>query len=173
LLFAIRRDARLEDLLIRELACRHRVGRPTMRQALLEAEPPPKKPWVRSAPRLEPFSAASDAMLVEDLTAPRKQKYTARSVFARLADEHGATGWYSTVRNDVPWPAGWQLMLTLDGGRRCSLRRTTAPAPPMLGRFGLEATVRPSLALDNTCSEVDEMVAVLHRLTNSGPRSPA
>jgi cysteine desulfurase / selenocysteine lyase len=43
----------------------------------------------------------------------------------------------------------------------------------MLGRFGLQATVRPSLALDNTCSEVDEMVAVLHRLTNSGPRSPA
>jgi hypothetical protein len=43
----------------------------------------------------------------------------------------------------------------------------------MLGRFGLEATVRPSLALDNICSEVDETVAVLHRLTNSGPRSPA
>jgi hypothetical protein len=40
---------------------------------------------------------------------------------------------HSTVRNDVPWPAGWRLMLTLDGGSRCSLRRSTA-----LRRFGLE-----------------------------------
>jgi cysteine desulfurase/selenocysteine lyase len=46
-------------------------------------------------------------------------------------------------------------------------------AQPILRRFGLEATVRPSLALYNTCSEVDEMVAVLHRLANSGPRSRA
>jgi cysteine desulfurase / selenocysteine lyase len=37
-------------------------------------------------------------------------------------------------------------------------------AQPILRRFGLEATVRPSLALYNTCGEVDEMVAVLHRL---------
>ena len=46
-------------------------------------------------------------------------------------------------------------------------------AQPILRRFGLEATVRPSLAIYNTCSEVDEMVAVLHRLANSGPRSRA
>jgi cysteine desulfurase / selenocysteine lyase len=37
-------------------------------------------------------------------------------------------------------------------------------AQPILRRFGLEATVRPSLALYNTCDEVDQMVAVLHRL---------
>jgi len=87
-------------------------------------------------------------MLAEDLTAPRKQKHTARRVFARLVDEHGATEVsYSTVRNDVPWPAAWRLMLTLDGGRRCSLRRNTA-----LRRFGLEATVRPPLALYNTAA---------------------
>ena len=41
-------------------------------------------------------------MLTEDLTAPRKQRHTARRVFARLADEHGATELsYSTVRNYV------------------------------------------------------------------------
>ena len=40
-LFArIRRDARVEELSIRELARRHGVGRPTVRQALLQAEPP-------------------------------------------------------------------------------------------------------------------------------------
>jgi len=37
-------------------------------------------------------------------------------------------------------------------------------AQPILRRFGLEATVRPSLALYNTCDEVDQMVGVLHRL---------
>ena len=37
-------------------------------------------------------------------------------------------------------------------------------AQPILRRFGLEATVRPSLAFYNTCAEVDTLVAVLHRL---------
>jgi cysteine desulfurase/selenocysteine lyase len=42
-------------------------------------------------------------------------------------------------------------------------------AQPILRRFGLEATVRPSLAVYNTCAEVDEMVAVLHRLAGERP----
>jgi cysteine desulfurase/selenocysteine lyase len=37
-------------------------------------------------------------------------------------------------------------------------------AQPILRRFGLETTVRPSLAFYNTCEEVDRMVAVLRRL---------
>jgi cysteine desulfurase/selenocysteine lyase len=37
-------------------------------------------------------------------------------------------------------------------------------AQPILRRFGLEATVRPSLAFYNTCDEVDRMVAVVQRL---------
>jgi len=37
-------------------------------------------------------------------------------------------------------------------------------AQPILRRFGLEATVRPSLAFYNTCEEVDRMVAVLRQL---------
>lgn len=37
-------------------------------------------------------------------------------------------------------------------------------AQPILRRFGLETTVRPSLAFYNTCAEVDHMIAVLHRL---------
>jgi cysteine desulfurase / selenocysteine lyase len=42
-------------------------------------------------------------------------------------------------------------------------------AQPILRRFGLEATVRPSLALYNTCGEIDEMVAVLHHLASARP----
>jgi len=37
-------------------------------------------------------------------------------------------------------------------------------AQPILRRFGLEATVRPSLAFYNTCEEVDRMVAVVAHL---------
>ncbi|MDY7529968.1 MULTISPECIES: IS21 family transposase [unclassified Cryobacterium] len=98
----IRRDARVEGVSIRELARRYGVGRPTVRQALLQAEPLPRKPRVRSAPRLDAFKRVIDEMLRLDTEAPRKQKHTARRVFARLADEHGATDLsYSTVRNYV------------------------------------------------------------------------
>jgi len=38
-------------------------------------------------------------------------------------------------------------------------------AQPILRRFGLEATVRPSLAFYNTCEEVDRMVDVVRRLS--------
>ena len=37
-------------------------------------------------------------------------------------------------------------------------------AQPILRRFGLESTVRPSLAFYNTCSDIDTLVDVLHRL---------
>jgi cysteine desulfurase / selenocysteine lyase len=37
-------------------------------------------------------------------------------------------------------------------------------AQPILRRFGLESTVRPSLALYNTCEDVDALVAALRRL---------
>lgn len=43
-------------------------------------------------------------------------------------------------------------------------------AQPILRRFGVEATVRPSLAFYNTCDEVDTLVAVLLRLA-SGRKS--
>ncbi len=41
-------------------------------------------------------------------------------------------------------------------------------AQPILRRFGVEATVRASLAFYNTCAEVDRMVAVLRRLAPRG-----
>ena len=43
-------------------------------------------------------------------------------------------------------------------------------AQPILRRFGVEATVRPSLAFYNTCEEVDRFIAVVKRLA-SGRRS--
>jgi hypothetical protein len=99
---AIRRDARLEGLGIRALADRHRVHRRTVRQALGSAVPPPRKTPARAAPKLDRVKPAIDAMLREDLTAPRKQRHTARRVLARLVDEHAAAEvTYSSVRDYV------------------------------------------------------------------------
>lgn len=39
-------------------------------------------------------------------------------------------------------------------------------AQPILRRFGVEATVRPSLAFYNTCEEVDRFIAVVRQLAN-------
>lgn len=99
---AIRRDARVEELSIRELAAKHRVHRRTVRQALASAVPPPRKTPRRTSPRLEPFKVAIDAMLRSDWEAPKKQRHTARRVLARLVDEQGARDLsYSTVRDYV------------------------------------------------------------------------
>ena len=40
-------------------------------------------------------------------------------------------------------------------------------AQPILRRFGVESTVRPSLAFYNTCNDVDALVAVLWRLSKA------
>lgn len=72
-LFArIRHDARIEGCSIRQLARRHQVGRATVRMALAQAEPPPRKVPVRCSPKLDPSKAVIDAMLTTDIEAPRK-----------------------------------------------------------------------------------------------------
>lgn len=99
---AIRRDARVEEMSIRELARRHGVHGRTVRQALAAAEPPPRKKPTRKAPRLDPYQDLIDAMLRTDLNAPRKQRHTATRILARLVEEHAADGLsYSTVRDYV------------------------------------------------------------------------
>ncbi len=44
-------------------------------------------------------------------------------------------------------------------------------AQPILRRFGVETSVRPSLALYNTCSDIDTLVMALHQLKNTRKRS--
>ncbi|WP_431843626.1 IS21 family transposase [Calidifontibacter indicus] len=124
---AIRRDARVDDLSVRELARRHGVHRRTVRQALASAVPPPRKRPARSSPRLDPFKDAIDGMLRADLEAPRKQRHTATRILARLIEEEAATGLsYSTVRDYVRVR---RAAIDLEGGRRVEAFITQEHAP--------------------------------------------
>ncbi len=126
---AIRRDERVEGLSIRELARRHGVHRRTVRAALVDAGPPPRKASVRAAPRLDPYKAAVDEMLKAALSAPRKQRHTARRVHARLVEEHGAVGLsYSTVRD---WVRLRRAVIEVEAGRRVEVFVPQEHAPGM------------------------------------------
>jgi hypothetical protein len=87
LLAAIRWDHRREGSSVRALARKYNVRRRTVREAVAG--------WI-------------DAILAGDLGAPRKQRHTARRVFERLRDEHGARVSYSYVCKQMrrPWLGG-------------------------------------------------------------------
>jgi transposase len=88
----IRKDRRVEGSSIRELADRHHVHRRTVRQALGNAVPPPRRPYPqRPRPAIDAHAQAIDSWLLADRQVPRKQRHTARRVWQRLVAEHGAT----------------------------------------------------------------------------------
>jgi len=88
----IRRDRRVEESSIRELAEKHGAHRRTVRQALAAAVPPPRKTYpVRVRPAIDPWVTVIDGWLIDDKDAPRKQRHTARRVWQRLVAEHGAS----------------------------------------------------------------------------------
>jgi transposase len=96
----IRRDCRLEELSIRELARRHEVHRRTVREALASAVPPPRKTAVRDAPVMGPWRDLARGWVEADVAdrVPVKQRHTARRVWQRLTEDHGAQISESTVR---------------------------------------------------------------------------
>jgi transposase len=110
----IRRDRDREGLSIRALAARHGVHRRAVRQALASPLPPAKRaPQGRPAPRLGVYRGLIDEWLEADREAPRKQRHTARRIWRRLVDEHGADVAETTVRDYVRarkramgWPVG-------------------------------------------------------------------
>jgi len=97
----IRRDRRDDDVSIRELSVKYRVHRRTVRQALDDAVPPPRKTPVRVAVVLGPWKDMIRSWLEADLDVPPKQRHTARRVWERLVSEYGAQVGESTVRRFV------------------------------------------------------------------------
>src|SRR5712692_783044 len=98
---AIRFDWQRNQMPVRALARKYDVHRRTVRQAIASPVPPDRKTPQRAAMVLDGVRGLIDEMLREDLTAPPKQRHTARRVFERLCDEHGARVSYSYVAKYV------------------------------------------------------------------------
>ena len=94
----IRRDARDEGLSIRALSDKYRVHRRTVRQALGDATPPPRKVAERVSPVLGEHVARVRGWLVADRDVARKQRHTARRVWQRLVEEEAVVVAESSVR---------------------------------------------------------------------------
>lgn len=125
----IRRDRRDEGASIRELSVKYRVHRRTVRQAIDDAVPPPRKRPVRVAVVLGPWKDTIRCWLEADLGVPRKQRHTARRVWERLVSEYGAQVGESTVRRFVA-----EVKSELAGGALVAM-------VPQTHGFGAEAEV--------------------------------
>ncbi len=98
----IRKARERDGLSVRGLARRFKVHRRMVRQALASPVPPPRKAGpARVSPVLDPWKATIDGWLDADRDAPKKQRHTARRIWQRLVEEHGADVGESTVRRYV------------------------------------------------------------------------
>jgi transposase len=96
------RIAHRDGMSIRQIARRFGHSRRKIREVLQESEPHPYTlPQDRPAPRLGPYKAVIEQILVEDEQAPRKQRHTAAKLYRRLREEHGYPGGYDQVRRYV------------------------------------------------------------------------
>src|ERR1700679_2467970 len=91
-----------DGLSIRQIARKLGHSRDTVKKALVQPTP---LPYTRTAPRgcpkLGPFIGHIEQILLEDQSAPRKQRHTAARIFQRLRDEHKYRGKYDQVRRYV------------------------------------------------------------------------
>jgi transposase len=93
---AIRR-ARRDGKSIRQIAREFDHSRNTIRKVLKHPEPSATT-RNRLAPKLGPFHGIIDQILLDDETAPLKQRHTAAQVLRRLRDEHDYRGGYAQVQ---------------------------------------------------------------------------
>ena len=93
---AVRRFVFVEGKSRREAARVFGLSRDTISKMCQFSAPPGyvrKKPPAR--PKLGPFVSIIDAILAADMTAPPKQRHTAKRIYDRLRAEHGFDGGYS------------------------------------------------------------------------------
>jgi transposase len=97
----------LVDGLSKRAACReYDVHWDTLQKILEHPEPPGyRRTAPRPRPKLDPFLGVIHQILQDDKKAPKKQRHTARRIFARLRDEHGYQGGLSIVKEAV---AAWK-----------------------------------------------------------------
>ena len=98
----VRRACLVEGMGIREASRVFGLHRDTVRKMLSHPVPPGyrrKRPPHR--PKLEPYTGVIDRILEDDLSAPKKQRHTAKRIFERLKKEHGFDGGYTIVKDYV------------------------------------------------------------------------
>ena len=156
----IRRDSRDQGVSIRALARRHGVHRRTVRQALADARPPARKVPQRLAPATGPYVDLVRRWLIEDLSAPKKQRHTARRIWQRLVEEEDARLGESTVRSLVA------RLRTEIGADRCQVMvpQTHPPAAEAEVDFG-EFTA-------SIAGQVMKLYMFCMRLSHSGKAVP-
>ena len=89
----VRRAVLVEGRSQRVVAREFGLARKTVRKMLEYSAPPGyqrQKPVRR--PKLGPWQGMIDAILEDDKQRPRKQRHTAKRIFARLHAEHGYLG---------------------------------------------------------------------------------
>jgi len=97
--YALIREARRNGSTIRQIARQFGHSTKTVLKALAEPQP---KPYTLAKPRSAPIFAAFrqfvDDIIVEDRTAPTKQRHTASQIYRRLIKEKGYTGSYDLIQ---------------------------------------------------------------------------
>ena len=90
-----------EGLSKRELCREEGISYKTLEKVLSHSEPPGyRRAAPYAEPKLGPFVARIEEILVSDKALPKKQRHTAQRIFERLAEE-GYTGGYTQVREKV------------------------------------------------------------------------
>ncbi len=98
----VRPACHVEGLSIREAARMFGLHRDTVRKMLRFSIPPGyQRSRSRVRPKLGPFTGVIDRILKGDYKRLKRQRHTAKRIFERLRDEHGFTGSYTIVKDDV------------------------------------------------------------------------
>jgi transposase-like protein len=94
----IRRAYFVQDKTIRQIAREFKCSRPTVRKAIVSAQPRPYTLKAgRAAPVLGSYKARIDELLAENERLPRKQRRTGHKIYAAIKAE-GYAGSESSVR---------------------------------------------------------------------------
>ncbi len=125
----IRKLHLVEGWSIRKISRQLPVSRPTIRKMLVDAEIPKYKlEKSRPSPVMDKYRAVLEQWLLDDESAPPKQRHTATRMFERLQKEYQFTGASSTVRRVVA-----QLR---QSNPECFIPLTAAPGEQMQVDFG-------------------------------------